>query len=144
MGDALLGGEEQGEEAGEEAAGTGTESEGEEETGLSGSEEEEEEDEEEDMEGEEDEDGDDGEEEEEEEESGSQRGVVPQTAGWEPTRTRLPHCAQLYIPGSSGEAEWTVVELEQKDYGDSTPKVLEVAVGCMKGRALPLPTADLR
>ena len=79
--------------------------------------------------------------------------------GWEPTRTRLPHWIQLYLPkdggankdGDGGDAgaavqhQWRALELEQRDFQNSTPKVLEISVGRLPpGASLPLPASALR
>lgn len=83
--------------------------------------------------------------------------------GWEPTRTRLPHWVQFYLPrhqdngGSSndsaadgGVAEgcaWRSLEYEQRDFQNCTPRVIQVSVGRRAAGAsasLPLPPASLR
>ena len=90
--------------------------------------------------------------------------------GWEPTRTRLPHWIQLHLPKerrvgfgpatsvaagappalANGESEallqqWRALKLEQRDYQNNTPKVLEISVGRLPaGMCLPLPASSLR
>ena len=70
--------------------------------------------------------------------------------GWQPTRTRLPHWIQLHLPRSSeGESTWRALELEQRDFQNNTPKVMEVSVGRLaesstSSGSLPLPVTSLR
>ncbi len=101
----------------------------------------------------------DGQEEMEEASEGVDQSAQPQP-GWEPTRTRLPHWVQFYLPrhdtsssigsssGCGGEGgAWRALEYEQRDFQNSTPRVIEVAVGrrvAGSSSSLPLPAASLR
>lgn len=90
--------------------------------------------------------------------------------GWEPTGTRLPHWIQFHLPKEKrvgfgpatsvaagappalmhGKAkallqQWRALELEQRDYQNNTPKVLEISAGRLpSGASLPLPASSLR
>lgn len=90
--------------------------------------------------------------------------------GWEPTGIRLPHWIQFHLPKEKrvgfgpatsvaqgappalmlGEAKallqhWRALQLEQRDYQNNTPKVLEISVGRLSsGASLPLPASSLR